>query len=85
MKARHGWGSTRPSSITVVPAPDVEGFTTKNIREFICFGQLVDNRVLARKRLEFFYVEAGGGHKSAATALKAVIDSQNRPWDVTLH
>ena len=37
-----------------------------------------------RKRLEFFYVEAGGGHKSAATALKAVIDSQNRPWDVTL-
>ena len=40
--------------------------------------------VLARKRLEFFYVEAGGGHKSAATALKAVIDSQDRPWDVTL-
>jgi 1,2-diacylglycerol 3-beta-galactosyltransferase len=39
---------------------------------------------LARKRLEFFYVEAGGGHKSAATALKAVIDSQDRPWDVTL-
>ncbi len=39
---------------------------------------------MARKRLEFFYVEAGGGHKSAATALKAVIDSQDRPWDVTL-
>lgn len=39
---------------------------------------------MARKRLEFFYVEAGGGHKSAATALKAVIDAQNRPWDVTL-
>ncbi len=37
-----------------------------------------------RKKLEFFYVEAGGGHKSAATALKAVIDSQDRPWDVTL-
>ena len=29
-------------------------------------------------------MEAGGGHKSAATALKAVIDSQARPWDVTL-
>ncbi len=29
-------------------------------------------------------MEAGGGHKSAATALKAVIDSQDRPWDVTL-
>lgn len=36
------------------------------------------------KKLEFFYVEAGGGHKSAATALKAVIDSQNRSWDVRL-
>ncbi len=43
-----------------------------------------DNRKLLRKRLEFFYVEAGGGHKSAATALKAVADSQNRPWDITL-
>ena len=43
-----------------------------------------DNRVLPRKKLEFFYVEAGGGHKSAATALKTVIDSQARPWDVTL-
>lgn len=36
------------------------------------------------KRVEFFYVEAGGGHKSAAIALKAVIDGQGRPWDVKL-
>jgi hypothetical protein len=52
----------------------------KNIHETKC----CDNGTSVRKRLEFFYVEAGGGHKSAATALKAVIDSQNRPWDVTL-
>jgi Glycosyltransferase family 28 C-terminal domain len=35
-------------------------------------------------RIEFVYFDAGGGHRSAATALKAVIDSQNRPCDVHL-
>lgn len=29
-------------------------------------------------------MEAGGGHKSAATALKAVMDAQGRNWDITL-
>jgi UDP-N-acetylglucosamine:LPS N-acetylglucosamine transferase len=37
-----------------------------------------------RKRLLFLYFDAGGGHRSAATALKAVIDEQKRPWDVRL-
>lgn len=36
------------------------------------------------RRIEFVYFDAGGGHRSAATALKAVIDSQKRPWDVHL-
>ncbi|MEZ5403440.1 MAG: galactosyldiacylglycerol synthase [Bryobacteraceae bacterium] len=35
-------------------------------------------------RIDLFYVEAGGGHKSAATALKTVIESQGKPWDVRL-
>ncbi len=35
-------------------------------------------------RIDLFYVEAGGGHKSAATALKTVIESQGRPWAVRL-
>jgi len=30
------------------------------------------------------YFDAGGGHRSAATALKAVIESQNRGWNVRL-
>jgi len=30
------------------------------------------------------YFDAGGGHRSAATALKSVIDSQDRGWDVQL-
>jgi 1,2-diacylglycerol 3-beta-galactosyltransferase len=36
------------------------------------------------RRIEFVYFDAGGGHRSAATALKSVIDSQNRPWNVHL-
>ncbi len=36
------------------------------------------------KKIDFIYFDAGGGHRAAATALKAVIDGQGRPWDVRL-
>ncbi len=36
------------------------------------------------KKLDFVFFDAGGGHRSAATALKMVIEEQNRPWDVRL-
>jgi hypothetical protein len=36
------------------------------------------------KRIQFLYFDAGGGHRAAATALKAVIEQQNRPWEITL-
>lgn len=35
-------------------------------------------------RIDFIYFDAGGGHRAAATALKAVIDEQKRPWDIRL-
>ena len=35
-------------------------------------------------KIDFVYFDAGGGHRAAATALKAVIDEQDRPWDVRL-
>jgi 1,2-diacylglycerol 3-beta-galactosyltransferase len=35
-------------------------------------------------RIEFVFFDAGGGHRSAATALKLAIDSQQIPWDVQL-
>jgi Glycosyltransferase family 28 C-terminal domain len=39
-------------------------------------------------KVDFLYFDAGGGHRAAATALKAVIDEQKRPpddeWDVRL-
>jgi hypothetical protein len=35
-------------------------------------------------KVDFFYFDAGGGHRAAATALKAVIDEQKRPWDVRM-
>ncbi len=34
--------------------------------------------------IDFFYVEAGGGHKAAANALKAVIDAQGNGWQPRL-
>ena len=36
------------------------------------------------KRVHFLFFDAGGGHRAAATALKSVIEQQNRPWDVRL-
>ena len=38
----------------------------------------------AKKKLDFVYFEAGGGHRAAANALKSVIEQQQRPWEVRL-
>ncbi len=35
-------------------------------------------------KIDFIYFDAGGGHRAAATALKAVIDQQHIPWEVRL-
>jgi hypothetical protein len=34
--------------------------------------------------IDFIYFDAGGGHRAAATALKAVIEQQNLPWNIRL-
>ena len=34
--------------------------------------------------IDFIFFDAGGGHRSAATALKSVIEQQDRPWTVRL-
>ncbi len=36
------------------------------------------------KRIEIVFFDAGGGHRSAANALKSVIQRKNYPWDVNL-
>src|SRR5215813_10351927 len=36
------------------------------------------------KTLDFLYFDAGGGHRAAATALKQVIEQQQRPLEVRL-
>jgi 1,2-diacylglycerol 3-beta-galactosyltransferase len=36
------------------------------------------------KRIEFLFFDAGGGHRTAALALKSVIEQQNRPWQICL-
>jgi 1,2-diacylglycerol 3-beta-galactosyltransferase len=35
-------------------------------------------------KIDFIYFDAGGGHRAAATALKAVIEQQRIPWEVRL-
>jgi UDP-N-acetylglucosamine:LPS N-acetylglucosamine transferase len=37
-----------------------------------------------KARIEFVFFDAGGGHRSAATALQMAIEAQNLPWDVHL-
>jgi 1,2-diacylglycerol 3-beta-galactosyltransferase len=36
------------------------------------------------KRIDFLFFDAGGGHRSAALALKAVVEEQYRDWEVRL-
>src|SRR5690349_3117527 len=36
------------------------------------------------KKVEFVFFDAGGGHRSAANALKSVIEEQGRPWEACL-
>jgi len=36
------------------------------------------------RKITIVFFEAGGGHRSAAEALKAVLESQQRPWQVEL-
>jgi len=39
---------------------------------------------LFRPKIDFIYFDAGGGHRSAATALKTVIETRGRAWDIRL-
>src|SRR5262245_46076676 len=36
------------------------------------------------KKIDFMFFDAGGGHRSAATALQAVSEQQTRPWEIRL-
>jgi hypothetical protein len=35
-------------------------------------------------KVDFVYFDAGGGHRAAATALKAVMEQQGRPWQIRI-
>ncbi|HSB15301.1 MAG TPA: glycosyltransferase [Bryobacteraceae bacterium] len=36
------------------------------------------------RRVDFVFFDAGGGHRAAATALKHIVEQEQRPWDVQL-
>ena len=35
--------------------------------------------------IDLIYIDAGGGHRAAARALQAVVEEQQRPWDLRPH
>ena len=37
-----------------------------------------------KRKIDFIYIDSGGGHRAAATALSEVIRQQQRPWDLRL-
>ena len=37
-----------------------------------------------RKKLDFLFFDAGGGHRSAALALKSVVETEDRDWEIRL-
>ena len=39
---------------------------------------------MKRPKVTLVYIDSGGGHRAAATALAEIIRRQNRPWDVEL-
>jgi hypothetical protein len=39
---------------------------------------------MIRRKIALIYIDAGGGHRAAATALCDVIREQERPWDVEM-
>ena len=39
---------------------------------------------MSRPRIDLIYIDAGGGHRAAVTALDAVIREQQRPWETRL-
>jgi len=38
-----------------------------------------------RPAIDLIYIDSGGGHRAAARALEAVVEEQQRPWDLRLH
>jgi Glycosyltransferase family 28 C-terminal domain len=49
-----------------------------------CYVTVTNCSLQPTKRLDFVFFDAGGGHRSAANALKAVIEQQGRPWEIRL-
>jgi hypothetical protein len=53
---------------------------TQNVTVPDCFL----NSTKQNRRVDFVFFDAGGGHRAAANALKAVIEQQGRPWEIRL-
>jgi hypothetical protein len=50
------------------------------LSQFLCNTPVMS----AHKKIHVLFHDAGGGHRNAAVALKAVCEEQSRPWEVNL-
>jgi len=42
------------------------------------------NQSTPKRKIDFMFFDAGGGHRSAANALREVIEREGRPWEIRL-
>ena len=40
---------------------------------------------MSRPKIDLIFIDSGGGHRAAVTALESVIREQQRPWDISVH
>ena len=57
----------------------VAGMAPEGVRAILC-----PHAKTFVTKVDFIYFNAGGGHRAAATALKAVIEEQGRPWEIRM-
>ena len=46
--------------------------------------ELIYEYTVSIPKLDFIFFDAGGGHRSAANALRQVIEQQQRPWEIRM-
>src|SRR6185437_7751982 len=70
------WGGNRYNPVT----------TRKNIYERGCFEyhNLCRMAPTKRKKVDFIFFDAGGGHRAAANALRLVMEDQGRPFEIRM-
>ena len=55
-----------------------------NVMFFVTYAVQRGTIELLKRKLDFIYFDAGGGHRAAATALRKVLEQQGRPLEIRM-